>query len=281
MSGREELRRLVREEVDKLRTFDLGTVEGVRDDGTLNVRLGGQTLDGIPANVSYSPRAEGDTVLLARWRGGVRVIDRVGAPSSTSAGTKVTWGNATPNGTGWQQAASVWVRDNEVFAQLSAGDPPPGDVDEISPSTQGAWQRGYLDSGQTVSQGAWPTYPHPYTGGWFYGSQVVAAAGAGAIDSISIRLSRTSKRHGVYGAVTPRLYLLAAGSAPNATPPLGDGPVSGPALGLGVSKSFILPTSWRDALASGTAKGIGCYADVGGDYLVFTGSCGQLTLTYS
>lgn len=284
MAGRDELRRLVREELAKQRVFEIATVAAVRDDGTVNLRWGEQVLDAVPANVSYSPRKAGDTVLVARWSGGFRVIDKVGSPAAVTQTpeTTVTWGNAAPNGSGWQQASTVWVRDHQVYAQLAAGPPPPADHPApvtISPSSQGAWRDGYIDSGQDPTQGAYPSYPHPYTGAWFYGSQV-SAAGAG-LASVSIRLSRSGSRHGTFGGVTPRLYLLASSAAGSKTPVLGSGPVSGPALGLGETDSFTLPTSWRDALAAGTAHGIGVSAGVGSDYLIFTGSCGQLTLTYN
>lgn len=259
------------------------TVDSLRDDGTVNLSQGGAVYENVPCLNSYLDRAAGDVVTVVRWSAGWCVLGKVGAEfdAPAPAATKITWGSAAPSGSGWV-TGTPWVRSGELYIQTAAGGGTSApDAVTISPSSQGAWRDGGLDSGQTPTQGAWSSYPHPYTGAWFYGSTISAACTGLTVASMKVKLTRTSSSHGSYGAVRPLLYLLAASSAGSSTPTLGSGPELGPALGLGSSGTFTLPGSWATALAAGTAGGIGVYADVGNSYLVFTGSCGQVTINFS
>jgi hypothetical protein len=98
---------------------------------------------------------------------------------------------------------------------------------------------------------------------------------------MAITLSRSTEAAGSFGKVQPVLYLLAASSAGASTPSLGDGPVFAPGLGLGSSLKFTLPGSWASSLASGSAGGVGVSTGTGSGYLIFTGSCGQIDVTFT
>jgi hypothetical protein len=269
--------------------FAIYTVDSVRDDGTVNLAEGETIHEAVPCQNSYLDRQAGDTVIVARWRAGWQVIGKAGSewsPPRTLLPTvpRISWGESAPTGTGWV-TGTPWVRANELYIQTAAGggSSPAATPDDVTlaPTSQGAWRDGARDSGQAPTQGAWSYYPHPYTGAWFYGSSISAACAGKSVASMKLRLARTSTRHGSYSAVRPQLYLLSASSAGGSPPSLGDGPLPGPALGLGSSGTFTVPASWRSALASGSAGGIGVFAGVGSQYLIFTGSCGQLTITFN
>ena len=263
--------------------FMTRTVNSVREDGTVNLTSGDGVLLGVHCWEAYTDRTPGDKVIVARWRGGMAVLGRMGGdPADTPAdpGLALSWGTASPPGSGWV-TGTLYVRDGELYVQTASGasTPPPASID---PSGQGAWRDGSRDTGQDPTQGAWPTYPHPWTGAWFYGSQITTAAAAGTISALKLTLARSASSHGSYSAVTPILYLTAA-SSPSSTPPsvLGDPWTGFPALGLGSRRTATLPSSWRDALRDGTAKGVVAKAGTGSSYLIFSGSCGQLSVVYS
>lgn len=263
--------------------FAMMTVDSVRDDGTVNLAQGGTIHEAVPCQNSYLGRQAGDVVVVARWRAGWQVIGKAGAeytPPAPAPGVKVSWGASAPAGAGWV-TGTPWVRAGELYIQTAAGGgtSAPGPV-TLAPSSQGAWRDGGLDSGQPPTQGAWPTYPHPYTGAWFWSGAAAACAG-NTVQSMTLRIARTASRHGSYGSVRPQLYLLAASSAGGSTPTLGDGPVPGPSLGLGASGTFAVPSSWQSAIATGAAGGIGMFAPTGSQYLIATASCGQLTINFA
>lgn len=261
-------------------------VAAVREDGTVNLAQGESILPGVPCFESYTARKAGDIVTVLRWTGGWCVLGKNGAEPAppTDTETTVAWGSAAPSGSGWV-TGTVYVRDHELYVQTSAPAPPPSPETlkpvTIAPTSQGAWRQGGRDNDQNPSQGAWSSYPYPYTGGWFYGSAVTAACAGKSVSGMTIRVARTGSSHGIFGGVKPRFFLLAASAAGSSPPALGDGPRYGPALGLGSSATWKLPSSWVADLASGAAGGIGISAGVGSDYLVCTGTCGQLTISFS
>lgn len=260
------------------------TVDAVREDGTVNLSQGQVIHLGIPCFNSYMNRQAGDTVTVVQWSGGWCVLGKNDEEFIRQDPDPVTisWGTSPPAGSGWV-TGDIWVREKEIYVQTAAPDPPPAPPSKpstIQPTSQGAWRGGSRDYDQAPTQGAWSSYPYPYTGAWFYDDAVVNAAAGRTIDSVAIRLARTSKSHGIYGSVRPLLHLINAGSAGSSTPALNSpsSPLQGPALGLGGSATFTLPSSWRDALVAGQARGIGITAGVGDSYLICTSSCGQLTL---
>lgn len=259
-------------------------VDSVRDDGTVNLRQGETIYAGIFALTSYVDRKAGDTVTVVRSTAGWCVVGKVGAEWAPPAPDPldVDWGSGPPAGSGWV-SGTVWVRDGAIWVQTADPTPPPSASKPVTlpPTSQGAWRDGHRDNDQSPTQGAWPSYPHPYTGGWFYGTTVVAACSGKSVAGMKLRVARSATRSGSFGGVRPILYLLSATTAPSATPALGDGPFYGPALALGVSATFDLPGNFRAALASGAAHGVGIAAGVGSSYLVATSGCGQLTITFN
>lgn len=278
----DELAALVRDEVARQAPLTVATVAAVRSDGAVNLAFGDSIVENVPCGSGYPTRAKGDAVLVAKIAAGWAVVMSLGAaPAAAPAGTKVSWGNGAPSGSGWQQASSVWVRSGEVYAQLATGPAPATDPVTITPAQEVAWRDGAQDSGQDPTQGAWSSYPHPYTSGWFYGTAIAAACSGLSAATMTVRLARSSSRSGSYGDVPVRLYLHSYASAPTGSPTLDDGPESPISLGLGESGSAHLPSSWVSALASGSARGIAVSAGVGSDYLVYQSGCGQITITFS
>jgi hypothetical protein len=253
----------------------------------VNLRQGETVHLAIPALNSYLGRKAGDTVTVVRSNAGWCVIGKVGpewVPDPEDE-LDLSWGTGSPPGSGWV-SGTAWARDGAVYVQTADPAPPPKVLHPrpvtLSPSSQAAYRDGLRDGEQNPSQGCWHSYPHPYTGGWFYGSQISDACSGKSVASMTIRIARTAEDHGIYGGVKPVLYLLTPGSAPTTTPSLGAGPFYGPALALGVSATFSLPASFATALAAGTASGVGISAGVGdSSYLIATSGCGQITVTFN
>lgn len=259
-------------------------VDAVRTDGRVNLRDGETIVPSVPCLPGYVNRAAEDQVVVLRGRMGIVVIGRLGAeqiPTSPDP-VDISWGAGPPSGVGWV-TGTPYVRDGELYLDTGGGGgggtstPRPT---TIGPTARAAWRNGHRENDRPVTQGAWPSYPQPFKGGWFYGSAITAACAGKSVASMRIRLGRTSASHGSFGQVKPRLYLTSTGTPGSAPPAISDGPRPGPGLGLGGVASWTLPGSWVSALASGAARGIVVSAGVGSDYLIFDGASGGVTITF-
>lgn len=265
-------------------------VTAVNDDGTVTLTVMGGTVDSVPCLRSYTPRAEGDVVLVVaqdkRWvvLGAIGDEANLGIPDDTT----ISWGLGAPYGTGWvrESGGNVWVRKGQVHVAYAVADPTPDPSVPssrpvtINPSDRAAYRDGRIERGEpNPIQGAWPSWPHPYSGVWTYGTAIEAACTGQSVDSMKIRLTRAGRGSGgIYGGAQVRLYLHDATSPTGGTPTLYSGWNPGSLL-PGQAKTFVLPSSWVTALASGSARGIGCKAGTGNDYLSY-GACGALTVTF-
>jgi hypothetical protein len=95
---------------------------------------------------------------------------------------------------------------------------------------------------------------------------------------MSVKFTR-KRGTGRNSRVPMHLYLHDHTSAPSGQLNLEDGPEELLRLSVGAKGTATLPSSWRTALASGSARGLAIYARGSTDYGAFTG--GQITITFS
>lgn len=284
-----DLAALVRAEVERqMSPFSIMQVDSIQEDGTVNLAWGEAIINGVAANVSYSPRNEGDVVLVLNHAAGWRVMDKIGGPVKVEIPEQIDLAFGPPAPSGYTQASAVWVKEGAIYVQTGSG-PAPGSDDPpssskpkpvtLSPSSRAAYRSGDRD-GSRVAQGAWPSYPHAWSGIWLYGSRIESACQGKTVDRMQVRVARTGKYHGASGKVRPRLGLHGHTAAPTKTPSLSDR-WNGPGLGMGDSKWVDVPDYLVNRLASGQERGIGIQAGVNkSDYLITTDGCGELKITF-
>lgn len=284
-----DLAALVRAEVERqMNPYQIMVVDSLQESGTVNLRWGEAIINDVSANQAYNPRAEGDVVLVLQHSAGWRVMDKIGGPVEVEVPDPVDLAFGTPAPSGYTQASAVWVKDGAIYVQTGEG-PAPGPEDppkasrpkpvSLDTSSQAGYRSGRKD-GSRVAQGAWPSYPHPYTAIWTYGSRIESACQGKTVDKMQIRVARTSKYHGVSGKVRPQLGLHDETSPPAKTPKLTNR-WDGPGLGMGDSKWITIPDSQAARLASGASRGVGIGAGTGkSNYLIATAGCGQIRITF-
>lgn len=285
-----DLAALVRAEVERqMSPYAIMQVDSVQESGTVNLQWGEAIINDVPANVSYSPRAEGDVVLVLNHAAGWRVMDKIGGPVEPEQPetVDVSFGDGMPAGD-FVQVNSIFMKDGAIYGLIGEGPAPgPGDPPRkskpkpvtLDPSGRQGYRSGRKDS-QRFAQGASPDYPKPWAAIWTFGNRIADACAGKTVDTMQIRVARTSKYHGTSKKVKPKLGLHDAASAPKTTPTLTNR-WDGSGLGFGASKWMTIPASQAARLASGQAKGIGISAGVSNStYLIATDGCGQLKITF-
>lgn len=259
-------------------------VESTRDDGKVNLRWGESVFDGIPCSSSYVNRRAGDVVTVQMTSAGWLVQPPAGpAPPTAQVDTTVTrWGTGAPEGSGWQKATQVWVRDGEVYAQLDAAPtvPPSAPTNSpkvsIGPNNDVLYSNGrrftYYNGGHPV-QGGYGNY----AGAWFYGTKIADACTGKTVKAMSLRLVRRAAGQSV--SIRPRLYLHDSATTTNTTPALHNLWTPAKGLSRGESDTYDLPSALVNQLASGTAKGFAVRAS-GGYVLQYGAASGALTITF-
>lgn len=288
-----DLAALVRAEVERqANPYQIMVVDSLQESGSVNLRWGEAIINDVAANQAYNPRTEGDVVLVLNHPAGWRVMDKIGGPVEVEVPEPIDleFGTPAPGGN-FVQAATVWVQEGRLYVQTGEG-PPPAPEDPPSPPkasrpkpvaldpySTAAYRSGKRD-GSRPAQGAWPSYPHPYSAVFLYGSRIEAACQGKTVDSMQVRVARTSKYHGVSGKVRPRLGLHDETSAPSKTPKLTNR-WDGPGLGMGDSKWITIPSSQAARLASGASRGVGIGAGTGkSNYLIATAGSGNLRIKF-
>lgn len=282
-------------------------VVDVTDDGRVNISIGGTLVLDVPCADSYAGRKAGDWTAVRITGGQPVVMWRLGEDPGSLTDEHITdlatgvaldlqvvravsWGTADPSGTGWQQTTVPYARkvDGKVELYLkivTQTDPPPPPPPArapspvtISPTDSGSWQGGRpADWRGDPSQGDW-TGSGNYRGAWFYGTAVAAACSGKTVSSMAVTLSR-KRGSGVNASRPVHLYLHSYTSAPSGQLSLGDGPEEVMSLSVGATRTANLPSSWRSALASGSARGLAVYASGSRDYMALTG--GKIKITFS
>ncbi|MFK0173423.1 hypothetical protein ACIQU5_32035 [Streptomyces sp. NPDC090306] len=105
------------------------------------------------------------------------------------------------------------------------------------------------------------------TGCAFYGSKPHTLSGA-TITKATLKLKRLSA--GDYAARRPTMRLISQTSRPSGAPTLQDS-TTGPSLSLGGSTTWVVPTSWGQALADGSSGGLGLYVAADSPYICLAG----------
>lgn len=280
-------------------------VDDVTDRG-VNLLIGEELLLDVPCADSYRNRQAGDWVAVTRgarpvvvWRLGadpgveteaeIREI-ALDAAADVQVVSAVTWGTAVPTGPGWQSGTTVYARQVAGKVQLyvqtaSVSDPsptpPPGRAPSpvtISPESSGAWRNGRPDETRSTPYQGDYTGRGNLRGGWFYGTRISAACSGKTVASMTVSLTR-ARGAGVNAKRPAHLYLHSHTSPPSGQLNLGDGPQSLIRLSVGATGTATLPAAWRNALASGSARGLAIYASGSTDYSAWTG--GSIRITFS
>ncbi|AKY02188.1 hypothetical protein AVV13_gp39 [Streptomyces phage SF1] len=307
MGVREELGKdLARSTAAASKTVTVQVVD-VTDTGAVNVDYGGALLLDVPCTDAYRNRQAGDWVAMrpgtqpvVMWRLGddpkdvdedrIREIaDDVA--HDVQVVRAVSWGTGEPSGSGWQAVTAMFMRKTsqgkvELYARVDApSDTPPDEpaghapkAVKVAPNDSGSWRGGRPDDyASTPTQGDW-TGGGNRRGAWFYGSKIAAACAGKTVAKMTVAFTRR-RGTGVNAKRPMHLYLHDYTSAPGGQLSLGSGPEELLSLSVGAKGSATLPASWRNALASGSARGLAIYANGRTDYAAFTG--GTITITFS
>ncbi|NUS25937.1 MAG: hypothetical protein HOV92_17190 [Streptomyces sp.] len=298
-----ELAEQVRSKTPKQAT---ATVIDVTADGRVNLDLLGTLVPDVPCTDSYRNRAAGDTVAVqlgARpvvlWRLGDDPAEKDAATVKELAAdaaqdliaiSAYTWGTGAPPGSGWQAVTQLYTRKDsngigQLYAQIAGADtsPPetptrPPKTTTITPTDSGSWRNSRPDSYATApTQGDW-TGGGNRRGGFFYGTKIADACSGKTVAKMTVTVTRR-RGTGRNSKVPLHFYLHSYTSAPGGQLNLGSGPEDLLRLSVGAKGTATLPAAWRDALASGTARGLAIYAKGSTDYAAITG--GNITISFS
>ncbi len=273
----------------------------------VNLDHGGALLMDVPCADAYRHRRAGDWVALRPGASPV-VMWRLGPDPGANdealtreVATEValdeqviraaTWGTAPPSGSGWQGPATLFMRKTaegkvELYGQVSSLSEAPPDAPPtrapksvtVTPTDSGSWRNGRPDSyADYPMQGDW-TGGGNRRGAFFYGSRIVDACAGKTVAAMTVHVTRRAGS-GVNAKRPVHFYLHDHASAPSGQLDLDDGPEDLLSLSAGATGTAKLPTSWRNALASGSARGLAIYASGSTDYLGITG--GSITITFS
>ncbi|MET9158296.1 hypothetical protein ABZX56_11260 [Streptomyces parvulus] len=283
-------------------------VADVTASGRVNLQMGdGTLLLEVACPDSYSARKAGDwvavrmsSVPVVLWRLGADPVDddaesveavALEAARDVQVVRAATWGTADPAGSGWQGPVQLFMRKNsegkvELYGKLvSETDPSPPSPPPRTPkpvtvtaNSAGSWRGGRPDDyADYPMQGDW-TGGGNRRGAWFYGSKIANACAGKSVASMKVTFTRR-RGSGVNGKRPLHLYLHGYTSPPSGQLNLGSGPEELLSLSVGAKGTATLPSSWRSALASGSARGLAIYASGRGDYMAVTG--GAITITFS
>jgi hypothetical protein len=276
-------------------------------DAGVNLLMSGALFTDVPCLGAYRNRTAGDWVMV---RPGSRPVvlgpaeDDPGAVDEArikaiatevaldeQAIREATWGTDGPSGSGWQQVNTLYMRKDvngkvQLYAQVAAvTDAPPPAKPGATPSpvtitanSSGSWRNGRPDD--------YADYPMQgdYTGGgdrrgaWFYGSKIAAACAGKSVAKMTVTFTR--RRGSGANAKRPlHVYLHGYTSPPSGQLTLGDGPEELLSLSVGATGTATLPAAWRNALASGSERGLAIYDTGRSDYMAVSG--GSIRITFN
>lgn len=229
-------------------------VTGLGD--TSVVATDGLSENTYPATSGYLYRKVGDTVLAAQLPGGSwYVLCAVSVP-------------ALPDPVDEEKVKAVIVRQTQP-------EPPPDDDFTMSVDA-GSWRVGTGQSdAEVVKAGSWTGAD--WFGGWFFGTAIQTMCAAGTVQSMTVRVRRTTGSAGWNRGV--RLHFGLHSEDDLAKPTLTD-LWDGPLISKGAYATVAIPSAQRALLAAGTKKGIGVYGAGRDSYLILAPSA-RVDVTFS
>lgn len=266
-------------------------VSALNDSGTVNLDMGAPLTE-VPCASGYPYRAVGDLVLVLRLPSSAwLVLAKVGTTAETPVeipdippAVTLSWGDSAP-GAGWTTGSTVYVQDNgggarSIYVQTATTAPTGSTATPAPVSVSPTDSRAYRSGGQIdldrAKQGAWTG--QDWRGAWFYGSRISDAIAGRTVSKITLQLTRSSSG-GWNRKVGARLFQHSS-TTPSRRPDLvGDVWVAA-SLEPSGSATVTLPSSWRDALVSGSATGIAADGSGASDYLIYGPSAGKLKIYF-
>jgi len=199
----------------------------------------------------------------------------------------------TAPGSGWQLADSSYYKDQGSgrvditlvrASETSTGTTKPSKPPTtghttpkpvtLSPVTTGGWRSGG-GTQDKPKQGDWYT-SHPWSGAWFYNNTIKNACDGNSVKKMTFTITRSKSGGGWNSGINAHLRLISNSS--KGKPDFMYSPQN-LKLSPGQSRTLTLPDGWVNALADGTAHGIGISGSGAGAYLeANTGA--KLTITF-
>lgn len=255
-------------EADIMQVAALGS-----DPSTVVVSNGSDEGITVPCLVSYNPRMVGDRVLVVRLPGGGWLcVDAVGATRSP-----VSYGVGVPTDGGWRRSTTAYVRDNadgtrSIYLDTAGSVPMPVIVQAVSAG-------GFLSNTTTTSvlprAGASLATTGDWFGAWYYSGGIASAAAAGAVSTMTVRITRNQEGRTASVPIVLGLH----SSADDVRPTITDQWDTGVSLAPGGSASIAVPPSQRSKLAAGSALGVAVLGAGVSSFATFT-SAAPVTITF-
>lgn len=243
------------------------------DESTVVVSDGSDDGIAVSCLVAYNPRLVGDQVLVVRLPSGSwLVVDAIGGTRSP-----VGYGVGVPAGGGWRRSTTAYVRDNSdgsrsIYLDTAGSVPMPATVASTASSGFRSFSSARAD---TPRAGAESATSGDWYGAWYYSGGVQAAAAAGTVGTMRVKVTRTTAGSGS----RPVLLGLHA-AADNATPTITDQWAADVSLVPGGSASILIPATQASKLASGAALGIAVWGEGTPAFAVYTADA-PLTITFA
>jgi hypothetical protein len=256
-----------------------GTVRAVNRDGTVTVESGLGTRTSVRACRSYSPREEGDVVLVEATSVGPVVKDVLGPPADMTTTALTVSDNAAPDGQGWDQIVTgqLWAKAGAIWAKrIVAAPPPTGGAVTLNATALVTYRGGGLTQLDKAEQG-------DYTGaGLQTGLATFPSWGALAGKTATggtLTIHRRAGGHGfTYGEVIATGFGCVASGVPGSPPALiGAHPILIPAA-LNETRHGVVPAALAQMFVAGTATAIAFYSNSASDNIEIDGV--TLAITY-
>ena len=237
-----------------------GTVTSVNADGTVTVVDARGTRPSVRCMKAYTPRAVGDSVLVAVTDAGPVALGAIGAPVASSVSFTLS-DSAAPGGSGWEEAVSgqVWAKSNgSLWMKRTVAAPPPtgGTVTQTA-TTILTYRAGSITQTGRAEQGDY-TGAGLQTGLATFGSW--AALSGKTATGGSLTIHRRAGGHGfTYGEVAATAYRCVASGAPASPPTLLPDSVLIPAA-LNETRTAVVSAGWAQAFCDGSATAVGFYS---------------------
>ena len=157
--------------------------------------------------------------------------------------------------------------------------PPKHRTTTLTANWTGTYRGGWRGDTRNLYQGDW-TGRGRNTGAAFFGSKLTGLR-ADLSRSRSIRLRFKRLAGGVYAGVSVTWWTVSQGSRPSGAPNRLNSTGSAPSLTIGRTGEFTLPSTLRDQLLDGTARGLAIHVNSNSPYAQVQGSSIRLIVNYA